>query len=172
MNQPGPAPENTDAGVLEAIATAFSQVPRPEHFTNYTHCDECWEHDELLRGRTRESLSISDVGSQAWNPITMATPEGFAYFLPALARLAFEPPPEKLDWYGYIILFELRWDGPRNDRWRYCDRAQRSAVCALLEHIYTTRKESIALYDCAYELMEALEIWSEVDDSGDGLGVR
>src|SRR5215207_11413264 len=93
--------------VLELFSTVFGAVPRPEHFTNYTHCDECWEHDELLRSRTLQTLSIEDVGSQAWNPITMATPQGFAYYLPALARLALQPVPKDWDWYGYIILFEL-----------------------------------------------------------------
>jgi hypothetical protein len=119
-----------DAEILELFTVAFGAFERPEHFTNHTHCDECWEHDEVLRGRTRETLSIEDVGSQAWNPITMATPQAFAYYLPALARLALEPVPKDWDWYGYIILFELRWNGPRNERWQYCNRNQRSAsVC-------------------------------------------
>src|SRR6188474_2254840 len=119
----------TDDEMLAAIASAFAVVPRPEHFTNHTHCDECWEHDEVLRARDLDTLQIEDVGSQAWNPITMATPHGFAYYLPALARLALDPPPLKdWDWYGYIILFELRWNGPRNERWLYCSKEQRDAV--------------------------------------------
>lgn len=150
-----------DAEILGLFTAAFGAIERPEHFTNHTHCDECWEHDEVLRSRTRETLSIEDVGSQAWNPITMATPQGFAYYLPALARLALEPVPKDWDWYGYIILFELRWNGPRNERWQYCSRNQRSAICLLLEHLHRTRTESIKLYDCEYELLEALEVWSD-----------
>jgi len=150
-----------DAEILELFTAAFGGIERPEHFTNHTHCDECWEHDEVLRSRTREILSIEDVGSQAWNPITMATPQGFAYYLPALARLALEPVPPNWDWYGYIILFELRWNGPRNERWQYCNRDQRCAVCLLLEHLHRTRAESIKLYDCENKLLEALEVWSD-----------
>ncbi len=155
----------SDDGVLAMFETEFRAVPRPAHFTDYTHCDECREHDELLRARDRSTLAIEDVGSQAWNPITMATPEGFAYFLPTLARLALEDVPAGHDWYGYIILFELRWNGPRNKRWLQCTGKQRKAVASLLEHLYRTRAGSIAQYNCEYELLEALEIWSDPGDA-------
>lgn len=91
----------TDAEVRALVTDAFKSVPRPDHLTDHTHCDECREHDEVLRGRDLDSLVISDVDSQAWNPITMATPQGFAYYLPALDRLALEPMPQGWDWYGY-----------------------------------------------------------------------
>jgi hypothetical protein len=149
----------TDDDVLEAVHAAFGSIERPEHFTDYEHCCECAEHDALLLARDRETLTIEDVGSQGWNPITMATPEGFAYYLPALARLALQPLPAGRDWYGYIILFELRRDGPRNDRWRFCSPDQRASVALLLEHLYETRGQEIASYDCENELLEALEIW-------------
>jgi hypothetical protein len=151
----------SDEEVLALISEAFDRIERPEHFTNHTHCDECWEHDELLRDRDRDTLAIEDVGSQAWNPITMATPLGFAYYLPALARLALSPMPENHDWYGYIILFELRWNGPRNERWEFCSREQRHAVARLLEHLYATREKDVRDYDCENELLDALTIWSE-----------
>jgi hypothetical protein len=155
----------SDAEVLAQVDEAFASAARPEHFTNYQHCGECYEHDELLRQRDRSTLAIEDVGSQAWNPITMATPQGFAYYLPALARLALGPMPVGHDWYGYIILFELRRDGPRNERWLACTPQQRAAVAGLLEHLYTTRSGLVERYDCAYELMEALEIWLDTGES-------
>jgi hypothetical protein len=154
----------TDHEMLQRIHEAFRGVPRPAHFTNHTRCDECWEHDEVLRARDLETLAIEDVGSQAWNPITMATPQAFAYLLPALARLALDAMPKDWDWYGYIILFELRWDGPRNWRWQYCTRQQRAVVAAFLEYLFDTRSHDIAIYDCGHELMEALGIWSDTGD--------
>jgi hypothetical protein len=53
MNAPSP-----DERILQIVRDAFASVPRPEHFTNYRHCDECYEHDELLRQRDRDSLTI------------------------------------------------------------------------------------------------------------------
>ena len=150
-----------DPAILELIERAFAGMPRPERFTDHPGCCECEEHDALLQSRDRETLSIADVGSQAWNPITMATPAAFAYYLPALARLALEPLPADFDWYGYIILFELRWDGPRNKRWAACTSSQRAAVAAFLEHLFDTRADAIRMYDCEKELLEALAVWSE-----------
>ncbi len=154
----------TDVEMLALVREAFADVERPEHFTNHTHCCECAEHDAVLMSRDLETLEIEDVGSQAWNPITMATPRAFAYYMPALARLALDPMPKDWDWYGYIILFELRRDGPRNDRWLVCTQGQRAAVAVLLEHLYSTRSKEIEVYDCSYELMEALETWSDLGD--------
>jgi hypothetical protein len=153
-----------DEVIIGALTRAFGSLPRPEHSTHHTHCDECWEHDELLQQRTLATLAIEDVGSQAWNPITMCTPEAFAYWLPALARLALEPEPVGWDWYGYIILFELRWDGARNERWAKCSPEQRLTVARLLEHLDATRSESIGRYDCSRELMQAWEIWSDAGE--------
>jgi hypothetical protein len=136
-------------------------LARPEQFTDHPGCCECAEHDALLMSRDRDTLAIEDVGSQAWNPITMTTPEAFKYFLPALARLALEPVPKDWDWYGYIVLFELRWDGPGNVRREACTPVQRQAVVALLEHLFDTRTGDVRLYDCENELLEALAVWSE-----------
>lgn len=150
----------TDSEILNLFVTAFAGAPRPEHFTNYAHCCECAEHDAVLMDRDRATLAIEDVGGQGWNPITMATPQAFAYYLPALARLALDPVPDAWDWYGYIILFELRRDGPRNDRWLHCTSPQRRAVVALIEHLFETRAAEIELYNCGHELLETVAIWS------------
>jgi hypothetical protein len=51
---------STDADVIARIDEAFGLVERPEHFTNFTHCCECAEHDGLLRSRDRETLRTED----------------------------------------------------------------------------------------------------------------
>src|SRR5688572_10438111 len=77
----------TDAEILAMMRAAFADVERPEHFTNHEHCDECFEHDVLLRSRDIDTLSRDDVGDGAWDPITMSSNQGFAHYIPALARL-------------------------------------------------------------------------------------
>jgi hypothetical protein len=151
----------TDRELLAEIERAFEGAPRPEHFTSHTHCCECFEHDELLRSRDRETLGIGDVGSQSWDPICCLTPEGFAYYLPALARLALSAPDEHWGWYGDQLAFHLRYDGPRNARWEHCNPGQRRAVAKLLDHILETRAELADRDGCADALFEAREIWSE-----------
>ena len=89
---------SSDAQVLETIQQAFASSPRPRHFTNYTHCSECAEHDEVLRSRDVQTLRIEDVGNPGWDPICFISPEGFAYYVPALARLALAQPVEPHGW--------------------------------------------------------------------------
>jgi hypothetical protein len=59
----------TDAEVLSALGVAFAGCERPEHFTDFQHCCECAEHDELLRSRDLDTLRVEDVGNPGWDPL-------------------------------------------------------------------------------------------------------
>jgi hypothetical protein len=52
-----------DAQVIEEVQAAFAKYERPAHFTDYTHCPECAEHDELLLSRDNDTLRIEHVGN-------------------------------------------------------------------------------------------------------------
>ena len=74
--------------VLEAVARAFDDEPRPENFGNYRHCCECAEHDKTLRAHSPETIGLDELGKPSWDPMCFATDEGYRYYMPALARLA------------------------------------------------------------------------------------
>jgi hypothetical protein len=59
----------TDADILAEIDAAFAAVEQPEHFT--------------------------DPG---WDPIAFASPQGMAYYFPALARIALSQPLYGYEW--------------------------------------------------------------------------
>jgi hypothetical protein len=63
----------SDHEIMDIINEAFATEPRPDHFTSYTHCCECAEHDALLRARDRETLTLEDVGNPGWHPICFVT---------------------------------------------------------------------------------------------------
>jgi hypothetical protein len=102
-----------DQNVLDCIDQAFGGISKPEHFADYTHCDECAEHDNTLRRRTRETLRREDLGNTGWDPITFSNEEGIAYLFPALARFALLPDVwrQQHSWYGSQLLAHLSWDG-------------------------------------------------------------
>ncbi|QEY62790.1 hypothetical protein FXN65_12170 [Metapseudomonas lalkuanensis] len=129
----------TDTQILAAIDAAFGDSPRPEHFTHYRHCCECAEHDELLRHRDRETLQHADVGNAGWDPICFCSPEGIAYYFPALARFALAEPVPELDWYGWQMVFHLDYGGAENPFFQHCAPQQRQAVAGLLAHLLETR---------------------------------
>ena len=129
----------TDAQVVAEIDAAFGALGKPEHFTNFTHCEECREHDDLLRQRDRSTLLISDVGNICWQPISFSSPEGVAYYMPALARLALAEPTYEYGWYADTLQIHLSSDGENNRLLQFCNPTQRKAVAVLLEHLNVSR---------------------------------
>ena len=155
----------TDREILLEIDSAFAGRTRPEHFTNYHHCEECAEHDELLRQRNRDSLSLSDVGNPGWDPVCFISPEGFAYYLPAFARIALAAETESEDSYVPQLLFHLASDGPRHARVLACGAAERKAVAALLQHIAESRAALLDHLSCTDQLFEALGYWEQESEA-------
>lgn len=150
-----------DGDILQSVQQAFAGCRRPEHFTDYMHCEECAEHDEVLRSRDVGTLRIEDVGNPGWDPISFTSPEGFAYYLPALARLTLAEPVEPHGWYGVQLLFHLRHDGRQNRRLLACTSEQRRAIVDFLQHLVGTRAALADSYCSTDDLFQALEIWSD-----------
>ncbi len=149
----------TDQEVLAALDGAFGHCPRPEHFTDFQHCCECSEHDELLRSRDRETLRIEDVGNPGWDPLCFTSAEGLLYYLPALGRLALADPTDKLDWYVPQLHFHLTYDGARNRILVAASPGQRRAVVRLPMHILETRPELCERWSCRDDLLAAVHLW-------------
>ena len=129
------------AELLRAIERAFADVVRPEHFTNYEHCDECFEHDETLRGSTPATIGLAELGNGGWDPICYISVQGFHYYFPALARLALG---QDQDWYLDQFLFHLQWPPERISD---MTSAQRAAVRPFLEHLFESRFEELGESD-------------------------
>lgn len=116
--------------ILDEIAAAFA-VPRPDWFCDASHCSECAEHEGELRPHDVASLDFATVGSAAWDPICfIKNPDGFKYFMPALARLASAAGG---DYYLDLFCSQLR-----HDRIETFAPRQRAAVEALLYHLSET----------------------------------
>ncbi len=154
-----------DSEAVAAIDAAFSSVKRPEHFTNYGHCEECFEHDQTLLARSREDLTLAQLGMPGWDPVTFCTPTGKAYLLPRLVRLALDEPEEHYGWYGPQLLNHLYAAYECNDLWQFCSSGQREAVASLLLHIINTRAALIDSYFCADEFLRCHELWATPNNS-------
>lgn len=149
-----------DMDVLSVVAAAFEECCRPEHFTDHTHCCECAEHDELLRNRNRDTLTLADVGNPGWDPICFVTNDGFKYYFPALARLALIEPTDKHGWYLEQLLFHLNdKDTPQNRR-RACPRKQRDAIVCFLRYVQETRYDILREYRCDDQLKDTIALWA------------
>ncbi|HEX7887862.1 MAG TPA: hypothetical protein VF522_00765 [Ramlibacter sp.] len=149
-----------DLAALAALRRAFATCKRPAHFTNYEHCEECAEHDQTLLSRTPDTLTFDDVGNPGWEPICFVSPEGFAYFLPGLARLVFEDAPQVCSWYGSQFFWHLILDGPGNVRFQFCSPEQRKAVAEFVAYLIESRPEQIEAEFASDDAVRAHQIWN------------
>ena len=141
----------TDDEICEMVNQAFKGTPRPEHFTNYTHCDECEEHDNLLRSRNLETLEVGDIDNEMWDPICFLTPEGWRYYFPALVRISLEDLEN-----GYVGHFLHHLMRSENDpSFALFNKHQNRAAFWFLQHVQERHK---GLCD-EDELAAALKIW-------------
>ena len=150
--------DSTQELVREATEV-FGKVPRPEHFTDYRHCCECAEHDEVLQKYMPETITREALGHAGWDPITFTTDAGFRYYLPALIRMALTKKGD--DYYIDQFLSQVIRDGPRNSRWVACTAEERAVVLKALHTILEERTEEVDNWLDADSLMQAIGIWSD-----------
>jgi hypothetical protein len=79
------------AEALAALREAFRDVPRPDGL--FIHgtclCGECQEHNATLAAKTPDDITLAELGNPGWDPMCFANKQAFAYYLPAMVRLAF-----------------------------------------------------------------------------------
>lgn len=151
-----------EQAVLKVIDSAFSDSVKPEHFTNFEHCSECREHDDTLRGRTRETITRDDLGNPGWSPLSFSSDQGIAYYFPALARFALGPAlwPSRDDFAGMLV-WHLQYKGKLNRLLAHCNGRQIEAVAGLIELLILRQP----LYGGANpELAQAAAIWKPPGD--------
>ncbi len=153
----------TDQEFIHFVGDLFAGSPRPKHFTDYTHCSECLEHDETLRAYTVETLTLEPISHWGWDPICFINPEGFRYYFPALVRLALTPQVSvREDSYRSLLLFHLSYTDDRMRHFSLFTLRQKEAVLALLRHIQAHHQETIALEDDEETLATAIQQWEDV----------
>ncbi len=134
---------------------------KPQHFTNYRHCEECQEHDETLIGSSIDSISLEELGNPGWDPICFCGDEGKKYYMPAFIRLSLETMDSN-DFYLEQFLFHLEGDGKENSLFLSCNKQQRDYIVKFLEYVINSFTEQIEHHYCVNEILTVHEIWSDV----------
>lgn len=149
-----------DEEILTQIDDVFAECQRPEHFVDLPQGLEGADHDQLLRSRDKTTLSLGDVGNVGYDPLCFINPAGFAYFFPALARLALIESSRTHDWYATQFLFHLTCQGRENRFLIAFTPQQRRVVCRFVEYLVESRAGWADESFCSDELLTAIELWS------------
>lgn len=131
---------------------------KPEHFTDYKHCEECADHDETLRNTDVDSISIEELGRPGWDPICFCSNEGKRYYMPAFVRLSLETVRD--DFYFSQFLFHLENDGLESSLSLSCSNEQRHFVASFIEYMINAYSKEIDDNLCTDEALKVYEIWA------------
>lgn len=134
-------------------------MTKPEHFTDYQHCDECAEHDQTLLQWDIDSIGMAQLGNPGWDPICFCSSEGRKYYLPALIRLTLETIETEL--YLEQLLFHLSWDGEHNAFYLSCNVQQRAFISAFITYLAEHYTDQIEQALCTDDLLRVYQIWSQ-----------
>lgn len=141
-----------------AEAERIFSAKKPAHFTDYRHCEECYEHDKTLRQSSVRTIGLRELGNPGWDPICFSSAEGIKYYLPALIRLSLATLTDAF--YLEQLLFHLDTGGKDGDLIESCSPVQRDFVARFLEFLLLHYSSRLEENFCEEDAMRVYETWS------------
>jgi hypothetical protein len=153
---------NNQQELIDNLYLAFNCYARPEHFTDYKHCDECLEHDQTMNSADLKTLNGSHVGTAGWSPFSFLTTEGFGYYMPRLLELSVRREKNK---HGEsvlsILLFHLA-PSKDYDRFSGYSDVQRKVVLEALKLMLERHQSEIVEEFIQEDLESAIKYWQTI----------
>ncbi|MEX0681890.1 MAG: hypothetical protein WD904_07430 [Dehalococcoidia bacterium] len=148
------------AAAFSAIDAAFGDAPRPEHFTNHTHCCECSETDAFFQQHTPKSFAALTDPFETL-PVAFLTEEAFHYLAPGILRYL----PRSGEHYNVgDVLFHIQ------NRLHTLDEPQRVALRDLLYLTYERLHDEIHAGpfddECLWRILNELDGVTHHDATG------
>ena len=132
---------------------------KPEHFTNFGHCEECAEHDETLINSSIDTIGLEELGNPGWDPICFSSEEGKKYYMPSLIRLSLDTIDSEF-YFGNFLL-HLESDGHDNKLYLSCSAKQRLFICRFIEYMILEYTSQIEANGYENEVLKVQAIWSD-----------
>ena len=133
------------------------QMERPEHFTNYTHCHECYDVDTVLSKQTIESIGIKELGTGC-EALMYCTTDGIKYFMPALIRLSLETV--HTDFYFSDFSYYLKTKEKNNPYYLACTTEQRIFIAKFILYMMEQYADEIERCGGDDDVLRAYEVWT------------
>lgn len=140
-----------------AKAKILFKVEKPDHFTNFMHCDECYEHDQTLLNKSFDTIGFKELGNPGWDPLCYVNIQGMQYYFPALVRLCLNSNEDN----SYIgqLCFHLDYEGTNNKYLKGFTSEQKYFVAEFSKHLIESKKEIMELYSDYEEMVNLLKLW-------------
>ena len=139
-------------------AKEIFRAEKPEHFTDFTHCEECAEHDQTLLQFDIDTIGLEQLGNPGWDPLCFCSPEGKIYYMPALIRLSLESIFDV--YYLEQLLFHLEYEGFKNTFYQACSEPQRAFIVQFMAFLIANHAELLEQNLSVDEIFRVSEIWS------------
>ena len=140
---------------------ALFTIQKPEHFTNFSHCEECEEHDQTLIHSSIDEIGMAELGNPGWDPICFCSVKGKIYYMPSFIRLSIETMSD--DFYFSQFLFHLEYDGKDNALFHVCNPSQRQFIASFVEYVILNHSEELKKNSCEDDALRTYEIWSSTE---------
>ena len=147
--------------LIEELYDAFKECERPQHFTNYKHCWECFEHDQTMQNAALRTLSAKSMGTSGWGPLSFLTEQGFAHYMPRLIELALaNETTEYDDPFVDLLVFQL---SPDNGFDRFATYNLRQSTAILNSLRYMLPGEILDVEDeiLSEDITQAISYWEK-----------
>ena len=136
------------------------EAEKPEHFTNYTHCEECAEHDETLINSSIENIGLEELGNPGWDPMCFCSVEGKKYYMPALIRLCIETLDGDEPYLDQLLV-HLESNGEKNALVIGCTETQRKFIASFVSFLVEKHAKEIEYNCCTDNALRVHEIWTK-----------
>ena len=147
------------AALLE-IDEAFAGFDKPSRYVgDDLYEPERVEYEEMLGGKSRQTIEALDFGSVSWSPLLNLTADATAYLLPRLIELAESGAKDKDGDLFLMRFINFISMGPSAREFSLLDSTQRAAIAGYLESVSHNHMQLVRQECWDDVLEEAIHAW-------------
>lgn len=134
--------------------------PKPKHFTNFNHCEECAEHNQILLDNNIDTIGLDELGKPGWDPMCFSSEQGKKYYMPALIRLSLDTISN--EFYLGKLLSHLENDESGKKLIENCNFEQQEFIASFIKYLIDNHAQEIENNCCLKKAIRIHKAWSEI----------
>jgi hypothetical protein len=144
--------------IIKKAYSAFSAFVRPEQCTNYLDFEDA-QFNRMLLSATRQSLTIEQLGTVGWGPISHMNSEALAYFMPRLIELAVSGAIDRDGDPFYCRFINAFYEDPDNERFKVFGTDQKVIMADTFEFLCQNHQAQLEIEGWLDEAQQGAMEW-------------